>query len=79
VKKIADEVIDVISPVIGKGLATSAVYMQCRKIGIQPGDLSIENLEEFSQHFEKVMQIFAGDEIAHEIVQKIRETGKNNF
>lgn len=75
-RKIADEVIDVISPVIGKGLATSAVYMQCRKIGIQPDDLSEEDIEEFSQHFEKVMQIFAGDEIAYEIVKKIREIGK---
>jgi hypothetical protein len=57
--------------------------MQCRKIGIQPDDLSEEDIEEFSQHFEKVMQIFAGDEIAHEIIKKIREIGlcrnpKNN-
>jgi hypothetical protein len=75
-RKIADEIISILSPFIGNGLATSAVYMQCRKMGISPGNLSEDNIEEFSQHFEKVLQIFAGDEIAHEIVIKIREIGK---
>lgn len=73
---IADEIIDVISPAIGKGLATSAVYMQCRKMGIQPDNLSEEDIVEFSTHFKKVLQIFAGDEIANEIVIKIRKIGK---
>lgn len=77
-KQIADDIIEMLSPVIGKGLATSAVNMQCKKIGILPEDLSPENIEDFSDHFKKVMQIFAGDKIASELVMKIQNL-KNNF
>ena len=70
---IADEIIEMLSPVIGKGLATSAVYMQCRKMGIQPDNLTEKNINEFSDHFKKVIQIFAGEKIADEIEMKIKK------
>ena len=73
---IADDIVAVLSPVIGKGLAISAVEMQCRKLGMQPEDLSREDIEEFSTHFKKIMQIFAGEQIADEIVMKIRAIPK---
>ena len=73
---IADDIVAVLSPVIGKGLAISAVEMQCRKLGMQPEDLSWEDIEEFSTHFKKIMQIFAGEQIADEIVMKIRAIPK---
>lgn len=73
----ADEIILVLSPVIGKGLAESAVTLQCRKLGVQPENLSEENLEEFCLHFRKMMEIFAGDQVAEEIITKIKTTGKN--
>jgi hypothetical protein len=72
-RPMADDIIEMLSPVIGKGLATSAVYMQCKKMGIQPDNLSDENIREFSEHFKKVMQIFAGEQIANEIVIRIRQ------
>lgn len=75
--RIADDIIEMLSPVIGKGLATSAVYMQCKKMGIQPDNLSYDNINEFSEHFKKVLQIFAGEKIAQEITLKIES--KNNF
>ncbi|MFH0968377.1 MAG: hypothetical protein V1862_11910 [Methanobacteriota archaeon] len=68
---IADEIIEMLSPIIGKGLATSAVYMQCKKMGVIPENLSNENIGEFSGHFKKIMQIFAGEKVAEEIVLKI--------
>lgn len=74
--QIADEITNILSPVIGKGLATSAVYMQCRKMAILPQDLSEENIEEFSEQFKKVMEIFAGEQIANEIAMKIRKIKK---
>jgi hypothetical protein len=70
--RFAEEIIRVLSPVIGKGLATSAVDMQCRKMGILPEDLSEENIGEFSEHFKKIMRIFAGEQIADEIATKMR-------
>ena len=73
---IADDIVAVLSPVIGKGLAISAVEMQCRKLGMQPEDLSGEDIEEFSTHFKKIMQIFAGEQVADEIVMKIRAIPK---
>jgi len=73
----ADEIVSVLSPVIGTGLAESAVTMQCRKLGILPEDLSDRNFEEFLQHFRKMMEIFAGEQVADEIVMKIETIGKN--
>ncbi len=69
--QIADQIVIILSPVIGKGLATSAVNMQCKKLGILPENLTEENIETFSEHFKKVMQIFAGDQVAQDIVLKI--------
>jgi hypothetical protein len=74
--QIAGEIINILSPAIGKGLATSAVFMQCRKMAILPQDLSEENLEEFSEQFKKVVQIFAGEQIANEIAIKMMEIKK---
>ena len=69
---IADDIIELLSPIIGKGLATTAVYMQCKKMGVQPDNLTKEDIREFSEHFTKIMQIFAGEKIAHEIEMKIK-------
>lgn len=71
--RIADQIVIILSPVIGKGLATSAVNMQCKKLGILPEDLTEENIKIFSEHFKKVIQIFAGEQIAQEIVTKIEK------
>lgn len=75
---IADEIVNVLSPVIGKGLALSAVNMQCKKMGILPESLTKENVDAFSSQFRKIMQIFAGEQIAEEIAIKIGKI-KNNF
>lgn len=70
---IADNIINILAPVLGKGIATSAVYVQCKKMGIQPENLSEENIEVFLESFKKVMQIFAGEQKANEIVTKIKD------
>ncbi len=69
----ADEIVSVLSPVIGRGLAQSAVTMQCRKLGILPEDLSDENIGEFFGHFRNMMEIFAGEQVADEIMMKIQQ------
>ena len=69
--QIADEIVTVLSPIIGKGLAMSAVTMQCRKMGIEPEEISEENIGEFAEHLKKVVQIFAGDQMAGEIARQI--------
>ena len=74
--QIADEITNILSPVIGKGLATSAVMMQCRKMAILPQDLSEENIEEFSEHLKKVLEIFAGEQKANETAMKIKNLKK---
>ena len=72
----ADEIVLVLSPVIGNGLAASAVTLQCRKLGIQPENLSDENIEEFLNQFRKMMVIFAGERVADEIIIKIETMSK---
>ena len=69
--KLAYEIVRLLSPVIGFGLASSTVNMQCKKIGILPEQLSSENINEFAIKIEEILQIFAGDHIALEIKQKI--------
>jgi hypothetical protein len=72
----ADEIVLVLSPVIGTGLAESAVTLQCRKLGIPPEDLSDENIEEFVRQFRKMMAIFAGEQVADTLMMKITIAGK---
>jgi hypothetical protein len=74
---IADEIVAVLSPVIGKGLAESAVTLQCRKLGFLPENLSSDNIEEFLRHFKKMMEIFAGEQVADEIIMMIKKIDKN--
>jgi hypothetical protein len=73
---LADRIVDVLAPDIGDGLAFSAVSMQCRKMGILPENLSEETIEEFCVRFEKIMEIFAGEQVAQEISVKIRQLVK---
>ncbi len=70
---IAEEIIKMLSPVIGTGLATSVVQMQCRKMGLVAEDISQENIEEFAERFKKPLEIFAGEDIAIMVIQKIQE------
>jgi hypothetical protein len=74
--QIADEIVNVLTPVIGKGMAQSAVSMQCRKIGIMPENLSLDNIDDFLRNFKKTMAIFAGDTVADEVVVKILATAR---
>ena len=73
----AEEIISVLSPVIGRGLAESAVTVQCRKLGILPEDLSGGNIGEFYRHFRNMMEIFAGEQVADEIMMKIQQINKS--
>lgn len=68
---ISDEVVQLLSPIIGSGLASSTVIMQCKKIGIDPDQLSSQNISEFAIQIEKVMQIIGGDWIASKIKSQI--------
>jgi len=69
---IHDEIIDILTPVIGLGLARTAVSTQCKKMGILPEELSKKkNILEFSERFEKILAIFAGEEVALTITHRI--------
>jgi hypothetical protein len=67
----ADKIIHILTPVIGSGLAASAVNMQCKKMGITSEALSDCNLFEFAQLFKKPLAIFAGEKIASDIINQI--------
>lgn len=69
---ISDTIVDILTPVIGSGLARSAVATQCKKMGIFPEELTEDNINDFSEKFEKILTIFAGEEVASTIVQKIK-------
>mgnify|MGYP000918393568 CR=1 FL=1 len=66
------QIVEILAPVIGHGLAQSAVAMQCKKMGILPEELSHEHITEFTERFEKVLSIFAGETIAKEITRTIQ-------
>nr|WP_320160353.1 hypothetical protein [uncultured Methanoregula sp.] len=68
----ADEIIGILAPVIGTGLAISAVNMQCRKMGIMPENLHGDTLIDFADRFRMPIQYFAGENVAHEIVHRIK-------
>jgi hypothetical protein len=69
----ADRIIGILAPVIGDGLAASAVSLQCRKMGIMPESLHGANLVEFANRFRVPLQYFAGEVVADEIVSRIKE------
>ncbi|HWQ67089.1 MAG TPA: hypothetical protein VN372_09475 [Methanospirillum sp.] len=70
---IAEEIEAMLAPVIGSGLASSAIQMQCKKIGILPEELSEQNLDLFAERFEKIIRIFAGEDVASTVRRKIKE------
>ena len=69
----AGEVIKMLSPVIGSGLASSSVNIQCKKMGVTPQEITSENINEFATRIEKIIQIFAGERIASDISLKIQK------
>lgn len=71
-RDIADEIVGILAPVIGTGLAISAVNMQCRKMGIMPENLQGDTLAEFADRFRMPIQYFAGEIEAQVIVSRIK-------
>jgi hypothetical protein len=69
---VPNEIIRILTPVIGTGLATSAVNMQCRKMGIMPENLHGETLIVFADRFKGPIEYFAGEAVACEIVRRIK-------
>jgi len=69
---LADEIVRLLAPAIGTGLAESAVNIQCKKMGMMPEDLSRETIPEFADRFRTPLGYFAGDTVAAEIVEKIK-------
>jgi hypothetical protein len=68
---ISDTIVDLLTPVIGAGLATSAVTMQCKKMDILPEELNDENIEEFLKKIQKILDIFVGETVSSSIIQDI--------
>jgi len=73
VNRIAEEIAEIIAPVIGSGLAISTVNMQCKKMGISPDLLSIDDLDAFADMIQNPLEIFAGARIAEKIAGEIRQ------
>jgi hypothetical protein len=70
--EIADRIVEILTPVVGTGLAVSAVNMQCRKMSILPEKLHGPVLFEFADRFQKPLEYFAGSAVADEIVRRIK-------
>jgi len=71
VNQISDDIAQVLAPVIGSGLAISMVNMQCKKMGISPDLLSINQLDDFTNMIYGPLELFAGPEIAEKITGEI--------
>lgn len=69
---IHEQIIDFLAPAIGPGLATSALSIQCKKIGILVDELSESNIDLFVEGFERMLTTIAGEQIASSIAEKIR-------
>lgn len=68
---LADEIIGLLSPVIGEGLAEETVNIQCKKMGIMPEEITSGNLSDIAAWVEKVLIIFAGEAIATAVKRDI--------
>ena len=73
---IADEIEKILSPIIGEGLAKSAISLQCRKMGILPEDLSGDTIDELSERLREPLRLFAGRKIATDLVQQMKSLKK---
>jgi len=72
VNRIAEEIAQILAPVIGSGLAISTVNMQCKKMGISPDLLSINDLNKFADMIQVPLELFAGARIAEDLAAEIR-------
>jgi hypothetical protein len=68
----SEEIVRILAPVIGEGLATSALSMQCRKMGIMPENLHGPMLIEFAERIRVPIRFFAGESSADQIVRQIK-------
>jgi hypothetical protein len=69
---ISEEIVAILAPVIGRGLAASAVNMQCRKMGIMPENLHGDTLIEFADRIRVPIKYFAGERVSEDIVRRIK-------
>ena len=71
--RIAEEIAEILAPVIGSGLAISTVNMQCKKMGISPDLLSIDDLDAFADKIHIPLELFAGARISEKLADEIRK------
>ncbi len=71
--RIAEEIAEILAPVIGSGLAISTVNMQCKKMGISPDLITIDDLDAFADKIHIPLEFFAGTRIAEKLTREIRQ------
>lgn len=69
---LAEEIAQILAPAIGSGLALSVVSLQCKKMGILPDVLSEDYLEDFAERFRAPLELFAGEQVAGDLVEQIK-------
>lgn len=55
---------DILEPLVGKIVAHAMVEKQCKGMGLEPSELTLDRLDELANRIEKVLIIFGHDEKA---------------
>ncbi len=72
-EEILKRVQGILYPKIGKIAADSAIRINCQRMGIQPEDLSKENLAVFSENLKVSLILFLEDKEVESIIEEIKK------
>jgi hypothetical protein len=65
-------IMSILEPKIGYSLAQSALRIKCKKLGIVPENITLDNIPVLANDLYEPLRIFAGDEFATKITSEIR-------
>jgi hypothetical protein len=70
---LSDKIVTLLEPGIGKSMAGTVVRTNCTKIGTSPEELNFKNIDEFIKNLTPALNVFAGEDFARKVVEKIKE------
>ena len=70
---LSDQIVALLEPAIGKSMAGVTVRTNCTKIGISPEELNSKHLDEFIKKLIPGLNVFAGEDFAKNVAEKIRQ------
>lgn len=68
-----DQIVEMLEPIVGKNMAIASVKTQCKKIGIEPENLSKEHIDTLIKYLQPAVKVFAGQAHTDRVIENIKK------